>query len=634
MTSLSADMGDQRALLVANELGQALMFLHDDSLDRQSSASATRVDYQQMMESHTRRAAVMADYRLMVERRRSQCEQQPTERDGAAQADGSALSERQSVNEMSVTERHTPKAATLTPPDAAAAPLAFTTSTITTTTTATSVVGVPSGPSKGSCKWTRSWRALADNTASSAAKKRPKVNSTPNTLQGRGQASLQQRKTSGLTDKRLSPLTTPRHLSPATSQLSPRDTLQALHHTQLACRHEPTEGSVYVSTATSSFRSLREPVSDHVPNTMSPSLMHEENASYGVNDAYGGAKAGGETVATSQHGDSTHLFASPSVSSVSETPHCPDASTLEIETEEDKRLLQQQGVRVGVASARKTGGVFRKFVESRAAPSSQSQRRVPAVELVAVDDKEEPSFAISDSLHSITEMTPILKRFGRQAKENVSACRRTVEPFAESVVVQQQPTAPANPPDDVAEDSHVHVEDDCGRMTEPMRVVQTAVSNMPLRGATGILSERGSGLTVDDKAACIATVAAVLQGILVQTRRVLPCYYCGEAQPLSTYRLHLDFCKTRTEALYTRYGLNSMRFIMSLPVLPIPAFMASDEEKGAFARACYRSVKESIVPCPGCNMSFRIHDFPEHQDVCIGSHTNRHRGSLRSSVKK
>ncbi|ESL11926.1 hypothetical protein TRSC58_00315 [Trypanosoma rangeli SC58] len=300
MTSLSVDMGDNRALFVANELGQALMCLHDDSLDRQSSTSANRVEYQQMMESHTRRAAVMADYRLMVERRRRQCEQQPTERDGATQADGSALSERQSVNEMSATERHTPKAGTLTLPDVAAAPLVSTTSTIKTTTTTTTatataaVAGVPSGSSKGSCRWTRSWRALTDNTASSAAKTRPKVNSTPNTPRGRGQSCLQQRKGSGITDKRLSPLTTPPQSSPATSQLSPLDTLQVLHHTQVACRHEPTEASVCVSTATSSFRSLREPVADHVPSTMGLSLMHEENASHDVNDAGGGAKGRGE----------------------------------------------------------------------------------------------------------------------------------------------------------------------------------------------------------------------------------------------------------------------------------------------------------------------------------------------------
>lgn len=123
-------------------------------------------------------------------------------------------------------------------------------------------------------------------------------------------------------------------------------------------------------------------------------------------------------------------------------------------------------------------------------------------------------------------------------------------------------------------------------------------------------------LTNEQKKAGIATVTAVLQGIIFQNRRIFPCYYCGEPQSLSVYCLHIDFCQARTEALYVRHGLSILRLVMHVPKQSIPGVNAKKEEVDAFIHSCYQSVKQSILSCPECGVLIRIHDFSHHKSVC------------------
>nr|CCC96064.1 unnamed protein product [Trypanosoma congolense IL3000] len=128
-----------------------------------------------------------------------------------------------------------------------------------------------------------------------------------------------------------------------------------------------------------------------------------------------------------------------------------------------------------------------------------------------------------------------------------------------------------------------------------------------------------------NKGACIASAAAVLQGILTKARRVVPCCYCGEMQPLKTYSLHLEFCRTTTRALYRRYGLSMLRLSMAIPAHNVVKAIseATTEELDAFTRACYECVKVSIIPCPRCGVYMRVHDLPEHQDSCRSTSRSR-----------
>ncbi|EAN80525.1 hypothetical protein, conserved [Trypanosoma brucei brucei TREU927] len=138
--------------------------------------------------------------------------------------------------------------------------------------------------------------------------------------------------------------------------------------------------------------------------------------------------------------------------------------------------------------------------------------------------------------------------------------------------------------------------------------------------------------TQTNRGSCIASAAAVLQGMLRRSREVVPCYYCGEMQPLKTYSLHLDFCRTKTTALYRRYGLSTLRLNMGIPTRCIPEAVseATREELDAFTRACYECVKVSIIPCPGCGTHMRVHDLPEHAEACKSGANSGRRTTVSS----
>ncbi|EKG04903.1 hypothetical protein TCSYLVIO_004031 [Trypanosoma cruzi] len=616
LISLSMDMDDQSALSLVNELENAVMRLPDESIDRQSSNSTSRAEYQRLMDSHTKRAAVMEEYRLMVERRRRQCQQQPAQRVEAAEADGIILSESQIVNEAAVSDRKAPKTG--------AHPAGETSVTSPTASIIATAASVTSSLRSSSFKWKRPRGAFTGSTASSAAKQRAKVNSAPSTPRGGEKSRPQQGRFRGFAAKRVSPSTTP--------PLSLREPPLKLRHPQDLHLHEPIEPSDVVSPASSLLLSPKEPFAHPTSNIRRCSGKHEEHEPREVNDD--DERTEGEKFPTGQVGELTHRFSTPLGPAAPAAPHTPDASTLVIETEEDKQLLKHQAIKKRLSSVSKTRRVSKKVADNNAPLSEEFQRRVLSKEPVAMNDDEELSSMTSVSSRSLEDMTPMLNRFGRHAEEDVSKSRRELKPSGLSVVGRKL-TAPRCSAD-VVEAAPQQGGDDGGRATEPNCIVPPASHDaQALRAAADTLSGRSIAFTAEDKAACIATVAAVLQGILVQTRRVLPCYYCGEGQPLSSYRLHLDFCKIRTEALYARYGLNPLRFMMSVPVLPIPALTATDAEKSAFAKACYRSVKESILPCPGCDISFRIHELPEHKNVCNNnSKSNRIGGDLPLKEKK
>lgn len=48
-------------------------------------------------------------------------------------------------------------------------------------------------------------------------------------------------------------------------------------------------------------------------------------------------------------------------------------------------------------------------------------------------------------------------------------------------------------------------------------------------------------------------LVSVLQGLVQQTRHVLPCYLCGDMQNILSYKHHIAVCRPRTLALLDEY---------------------------------------------------------------------------------
>lgn len=220
--------------------------------------------------------------------------------------------------------------------------------------------------------------------------------------------------------------------------------------------------------------------------------------------------------------------------------------------------------------------------------------------------------------HTIDAMSPMLERFGRYAEETTSKSGRDTRPFGvslkfnEGVVSQDAQGDVINNPRTsravlaATRDESLSLTDRRNKSeTKNRKSAQLPASRISMHSPTN-----------EEKIADIAAVTAMLQGIIFQTRRVLPCYYCGSLQSFSLYRFHVDFCQARTEALYTRYGLNTLQLVMCAPKQSIPGVNARKEEVDAFIHACYQSVKQSILPCPECGVLSLVHDLLLHKRVC------------------
>lgn len=121
-------------------------------------------------------------------------------------------------------------------------------------------------------------------------------------------------------------------------------------------------------------------------------------------------------------------------------------------------------------------------------------------------------------------------------------------------------------------------------------------------------------------------VAAMLQGIVQQTRQTLPCYLCADQQNASAYHVHVDLCRPKTEALLCEY-YTAMDDVKGIPAAlqeriqhgaaqEVPSSASSETERDAFAKKCYQCVKAMLVACRKCGVQVRVHDVREHEMLC------------------
>ncbi|CCW60385.1 unnamed protein product [Phytomonas sp. EM1] len=113
-------------------------------------------------------------------------------------------------------------------------------------------------------------------------------------------------------------------------------------------------------------------------------------------------------------------------------------------------------------------------------------------------------------------------------------------------------------------------------------------------------------------------VGSMLQGIIQQTRRVLPCYLCGEMINATTYHVHMEICRRTTEVLMEEHAMPSTVWekIESISTMNVPISSSSQEERDAFAMACYKCALHLVIPCRICGIRIRIHDAKEHEMLC------------------
>ncbi|CAC9526650.1 conserved hypothetical protein [Leishmania infantum JPCM5] len=121
-------------------------------------------------------------------------------------------------------------------------------------------------------------------------------------------------------------------------------------------------------------------------------------------------------------------------------------------------------------------------------------------------------------------------------------------------------------------------------------------------------------------------VAAMLQGIVQQTRQTLPCYLCADQQNASAYHVHVDLCRPKTEALLCEYytAMDDVKDILAalqeriqhVAAQEVPSSTSPETERDAFAKKCYQCVKAMLVACRKCGVQVRVHDVKEHEMLC------------------
>ncbi|CAJ1034201.1 hypothetical protein Q4I32_006737 [Leishmania shawi] len=141
-------------------------------------------------------------------------------------------------------------------------------------------------------------------------------------------------------------------------------------------------------------------------------------------------------------------------------------------------------------------------------------------------------------------------------------------------------------------------------------------------------------------------VAAMLQGIVQQTRQVLPCYLCADQQAVSAYRVHVDLCRPKTEALLREYyttidGIKDIpaalqERVQRMASQEVPITTSPEAVREVFAKECYQCVKAMLVACRKCGVHVRVHDVKEHEMLCGRAcyHSSRAAERVRSTVER
>ncbi|CCW67731.1 unnamed protein product [Phytomonas sp. Hart1] len=140
-----------------------------------------------------------------------------------------------------------------------------------------------------------------------------------------------------------------------------------------------------------------------------------------------------------------------------------------------------------------------------------------------------------------------------------------------------------------------------------------------------------AGIIRHPPSSAVEMVRSMMQGILQQTRCVLPCYLCAEMIHATTYHVHLEVCRRTTEGLMKEYAIPPKVWenIEGLASRAIPISSSSQAERDGFVVACYQCALGLVIPCRICSAHIRIHDAKNHEMLCGKASYNNSKAAQR-----
>ncbi|KAK7201969.1 hypothetical protein NESM_000264900 [Novymonas esmeraldas] len=209
--------------------------------------------------------------------------------------------------------------------------------------------------------------------------------------------------------------------------------------------------------------------------------------------------------------------------------------------------------------------------------------------------------------------------------------------------------SPARPDDRADVEAQLAAQDEAmAREKEEARVqlARAALESCRQARQARAAASRTSQAAFGTAASTNEVVAAILQGVVQQTRQSLPCYLCADQQSSSAYRVHVSSCRPTTEALLLEYHASTagaddaspalLERIRGMAAYDVPAIAADETARAAFVKECYQCVKALLVPCRKCGVHVRVHDVKEHELLCGRAYYRNSRAAerVRATVER
>lgn len=283
-------------------------------------------------------------------------------------------------------------------------------------------------------------------------------------------------------------------------------------------------------------------------------------------------------------------------------------------------------------TAKRKGRVPAKRIAPRRASTSlvsQSSDNIVEASPSTVSQKHAAEPSINKKLHFEVEGTPSAYSVVPQPAHWSSPAPRDNSPHTTAHGSRTASVAAENTPSK----SHRR---ECDSTASPMRddPEELAMEEAKVQRAKATLEScrrlmesrqaaRESGMRPSIATSTNEVVAAMLQGIVQQRRRTIPCFLCAEQHSLSAYHVHTSTCRTRTESLLHDYNATTgnevasrLASISEVAAMELPTTAASEEERHRFAKTSYLCAKALLVHCRKCGTSLRVHDLKEHELLC------------------
>ncbi|KAG5496323.1 hypothetical protein JKF63_02625 [Porcisia hertigi] len=193
-----------------------------------------------------------------------------------------------------------------------------------------------------------------------------------------------------------------------------------------------------------------------------------------------------------------------------------------------------------------------------------------------------------------------------------------------------------------AQDAAVGREEEEARVQQKQATLESCRQARQVRMEGRRASHTGGAVTASTN----EVVAAMLQGIVQQTRQALPCYMCADEQTASAYRVHVDMCRPKAEALLHEYYTATkdtkaipaalQERIQHMALQEVPSTTSPEAARDAFTMECYQCLKAMLVACRKCSVHVRVQDLKEHEMLCDRAYYQSSRAAerVRATVQR